>query len=225
MLWSKKLGWWWELLGPLIPFRSHCKGSRSSEVQRTQCPDVLCNWWWFSGTISALISHSQFVWSTNTSLPPRPHNEAPDVPNILPSSRVGAPHLFLLFSLRIKALFWSLTKDNARCPMLTKAASHLLTRRKEEEKRSHYVQTKPRIRAVLEWRVEWAHVLEEVLNNNNNALRGQARNNSGGEKKAFVSFERKGPVRDRERKKWRAEERWGCSIQTGNSSRKSWPAS
>lgn len=48
---------------------------------------------------------------------------------------------------------------------------------------SHYVQMKPRIRAMLEWRVEWAHVFEEVLNDNNNALRGRARNNSGGEKK------------------------------------------
>lgn len=46
---------------------------------------------------------------------------------------------------------------------------------------SHYVQTKLRIRAALEWRVEWAHVSEEVLNDNNNALRGRARNNSEGE--------------------------------------------
>lgn len=48
---------------------------------------------------------------------------------------------------------------------------------------SHYVQTKLRIRAAVEWRVEWAHVSEEVLNDNNNALRGWARNNSEGEGK------------------------------------------
>lgn len=67
---------------------------------------------------------------------------------------------------------------------------------------SHYVQMKPRIRAMLKWRVEWAHVLEEVLNDNNDALRGQARNNSGGKKKKPLSrFERKGAVRERERER------------------------
>lgn len=65
---------------------------------------------------------------------------------------------------------------------------------------SHYVQTKLRIRAAVEWRVEWAHVSEEVLNDNNNALRGRARNNSEGEgKKAVSCFERRVAVRERQK--------------------------
>lgn len=86
-------------------------------------PTGTFNWWSFSVVISALISHNVFVLRLNISLPPSPHNEAPDVQNILPSSRVRAPHLLLLFSLHLKAPVWSLTKDNARCPMLTKAPS------------------------------------------------------------------------------------------------------
>ena len=151
--------------------------------------------------------------------------------------------LSLLFSLHLKAPVWSPTKDNARCSMLTKAPPSLMTQRKRETKEksslslSHYVQMKPRTRTTLKWRVEWAHVFEEVLNDNNNALRGrgQARNNFRGgkkkkKKKAFVVLWEKRPREEgteREREKWRAEdeERWGCSIQTGNSSRKSWPVS
>lgn len=60
--------------------------------------------------------------------------------------------------------------------MLTKALSKSYDSEKEEGKAlSHYVQMKPQIRTTLKWRVEWTHVFEEVLNDNNNALRGQAR--------------------------------------------------
>lgn len=41
-------------------------------------------------------------------------------------------------------------------------------------------------------------------------------------RKPLLCFEREGAARQRKR---RAVERWGRSIQTGNSSRKSWPAS
>lgn len=81
--------------------------------------------------------------------------------------------------------------------MLTKAPPSLMTQKERETKEralslSHYVQMKPRTRTTLKCRVEWAHVFEEVLNDNNNALRGrgQARNNfrEGGKKrkKPFV---------------------------------------
>ena len=84
--------------------------------------------------------------------------------------------------------------------MLTKAPSSLMTQEERKREResnegksslSHYVQMKPRTRTTLKWRVEWAHVFEEVLNDNNNALRGrgQARNNFGeGEKKRKKPF-------------------------------------
>ena len=65
---------------------------------------------------------------------------------------------------------------------------------------------KPRTRTTLKWRVEWAHVFEEVLNDNNNALRGrgQARNNFGGGKKkslcrALREKAERGRHRERER--------------------------
>lgn len=64
-----------------------------------------------------------------------------------------------------------------------------MTRRKQEEKRS-LIMSKWSASSGQCWSGEQsgAHVFEEVLNDNNNAPRGQARNNSGGEKKekAFV---------------------------------------
>lgn len=68
--------------------------------QKSIQPTETFNSWSISGTISALISHNVFVLTLNISLPPSPHNEAPDMPNILPSSRVRAPHL--LFTSHLK---------------------------------------------------------------------------------------------------------------------------
>lgn len=84
--------------------------------------------------------------------------------------------------------------------MLTKAPSSLMTQRKHSLIMSKW---SPQIRTMLKWRVEWAHVFEEVLNDNNNALRGQARNNFGRRKKAFVVLWEKGAVRERARERSR----------------------
>lgn len=71
----------------------------------------------------------------------------------------------------------------------------------------------PQIRTMLKWRVEWAHVFEEVLNDNNNALRGQARNNFGRRKKAFVVLWEKGAVRERAREKQRSRRGGGAQFR------------
>lgn len=70
--------------------------------------------------------------------------------------------------------------------MLTKPTSGLVTRKRGRKRAPSSCPNE-----ALEW--SGAHVFEEVLNDNNNALRGRARNNSGGKKeKAFVVFGERG---------------------------------
>lgn len=76
--------------------------------------------------------------------------------------------------------------------MLTKAPSSPMT----QKALSHYVQMKPQIRTMLKWRAEWVHVYEEVLNDNNNGLRGWARNNFQDKKRLLWCFERQGEHRE-----------------------------
>lgn len=53
--------------------------------------------------------------------------------NILWSGGVRAPHLLLPLSLHPKAAVWSLSEDKARCSVLTKPSSGLVTRKRRRK--------------------------------------------------------------------------------------------
>lgn len=142
-----------------------------------------------------------FVWST--SLPPIPHNEAPHPPNILPGSRVGVlpPPPPTHFRSHLKALVWSLTKDNARCSMLTKAPSSLVTRRKEEETRS-LIMSKRSSGSGPRWSGEWSGLMSRRKYSTIIIMPWEAGPGiilKGREKKAVSCFERRVAVRERQK--------------------------